>query len=49
MLADYTLSSKGKNVFNDPFYYLRLGWGWGPSAAAITCFKESILHYLRLG
>ena len=28
---------------------LRLGWANGPSAAAITCFKENIVHYLRLG
>jgi len=44
MLADYTLSSKGKNVFNKPFLLIKARMGLGAKRAAITCFKESILH-----
>ena len=41
--------TKTRSLFTVRYSLLRLRWARGPSAAAITCFKENILHYLELG
>jgi len=37
MLVAYTLTSKNKNVLNDPYYH----------PAAISCYKENIVNNLK--